>query len=52
MWVFVPAQVFVRQWLESFKEFPPVRRGNNHYTGGSWNDRRSGCLLKEVGCQS
>ena len=23
MWVFVPAQVFTRQWLESFKEFPP-----------------------------
>jgi arylsulfatase A-like enzyme len=23
MWIFVPAQVFTRQWLESFKEFPP-----------------------------
>jgi arylsulfatase len=27
MWIFVPAQVFTRQWLESFKEFPPVRGG-------------------------
>jgi hypothetical protein len=26
MWIFVPAQVFTRQWLE-FKEFPPVRGG-------------------------
>ena len=24
MWVFVPAQVFTGQWLESFKDFPPV----------------------------
>jgi tetratricopeptide (TPR) repeat protein len=23
MWLFVPAQAFTRQWLESFKEFPP-----------------------------
>ena len=23
MWLFVPAQVFTRQWLETFKEFPP-----------------------------
>jgi len=27
MWLFVPAQVFTSQWLESFKEFPP--RGGN-----------------------
>jgi arylsulfatase A-like enzyme len=27
MWLFVPAQVFSRQWLASFKEFPP--RGGN-----------------------
>jgi arylsulfatase len=25
MWIFVPAQVFTRQWLKSFREFPPVR---------------------------
>jgi hypothetical protein len=24
MWLFVPAQVFTRQWLASFEEFPPV----------------------------
>ncbi len=23
MWLFVPAQVYTRQWLETFKEFPP-----------------------------
>ncbi len=23
MWLFVPAQTFSRQWLESFKDFPP-----------------------------
>jgi len=23
MWVFVPTQVFTRQWLASFEEFPP-----------------------------
>ena len=23
MWLFVPAQAFTRQWLETFKEFPP-----------------------------
>ena len=23
MWVFVPAQVFTRQWLSLFEEFPP-----------------------------
>jgi len=27
MWTFVPAQVFASKWLESFKEFPPVRGG-------------------------
>ena len=27
IWLFVPAQVFSRQWQESFKEFPP-QRGN------------------------
>ncbi len=24
MWLYVPAQVFTRQWLASFKEFPPI----------------------------
>ena len=24
MWLFVPAQVFTRQWLASFEEFPPI----------------------------
>ena len=23
MWLFVPAQAVVREWLESFKELPP-----------------------------
>ena len=23
MWLFVPAQAFASQWLETFKEFPP-----------------------------
>lgn len=28
MWLFVPAQAFVGQFLESFKEFPPVEGGS------------------------
>jgi hypothetical protein len=23
MWLFVPAQVFAREWLASFEQFPP-----------------------------
>jgi len=26
MWLFVPAQVYARHWLETFKEFPPRQK--------------------------
>jgi hypothetical protein len=57
MWIFVPAQVFTRQWLESFKEFPP-RGGTTlgiaavvltRSGGGRHGQRAARCLETRAG---